>query len=155
MKYYNLERVNNVDDQNVINELLKTMDAESEAAYMAVRNKLPREFRNEYEKCFFHDYIVENVSFETNTDLSYNVVIVFFNQSEKFKVKYYKTKSFVSSMSFGDSLFMERDVLLSELDRDKHRLFRHEFTVSGKNGTSFIQILFKDIFFNYIDTLEN
>lgn len=117
--------------------------SEYKKLYSVVRNRLPDEFLNEYEKQFFHDYRIVSIFPEQKKNYNYSLNIILEHHKVFFKITYNNVKMFKCNIQIGDSL-AKTDLLQSEILAVDNEYMSHEFTVSGLNNNS-VFIVFKKI----------
>lgn len=137
------ERIYEQMNKDSADRLWTLREEEYNALYAEVSHKLSASFRDEYEKKYFHDYKIISILPVVNSDYSYNVHLRLSHHGENFIVIYKNVKSFISSISLDDSIFMF-DFLQSEILPADNGCISHEFTVAGSNY-SFVHIVCEGI----------
>ena len=150
MRFLDTTQLNGIESLSEQNKLWKKMCIECKKAYEQIRHKLPPDFSLEYEKCFFHDYIVNALSVDELNNNSYNVILILQNSDNMFSVKYCDVVSMNINLNIGASLLHARDVLESEIFSYKGDYINHEFTISGDDTCGRVHIIFRKLFFTQI-----
>lgn len=142
------ERIYEHMDKKTADKIWKIREEEYDKLYALISNSLSREFKREYEKCYFHDYSINAIAPQKNEDFTYSLIVTLKHKKEIFEITYENVKMFKCNIGFGDSLYMV-DLLQSEILPADDNCISHEFTLTG-NDYSFIHIVCRNIGFKKI-----
>lgn len=117
--------------------------AEYKKLYDTVKIRLKKDFLREYEKQYFHDYLIVSIFPEKKKNYKYSINVILKHHNDIFRIVYEDVKEFRCNIALGSSL-TRTDLLQSEIlpVDDKH--ISHEFTLSGIDENS-IFIVCKNI----------